>query len=133
MQKQDGIIMIVSLVVLLVVSTVIIGFLTYVNKSIELTNSNIEKIKALYILEAGVAHAVEEPGYLEYTLEENFAGGNYISHGFGHYEMLLRLTWATHNDTKILLYYYLHNLKGAGGGDTGYKVFSRRSSVETTK
>lgn len=59
MKEQDGIILIVSLVVLFVVSTLIIGFLSFVNRSIALTIDDINKTQLLYTVEAGIAEAMQ--------------------------------------------------------------------------
>lgn len=75
MNRQDGIILVSSLIVLVVVSTLAAGFYTLVNTKLLITSRNLESITAFYIAEAGVADIFQYND--ERSFKKEFAGGNY--------------------------------------------------------
>lgn len=82
MKKEEGVILVASLVVFLFVSILTIAFLSLVNNNVNIPDSYLNSTKALYIAEAGVSDAVS---YIDageaFSIQKNFADGNYSSTG----------------------------------------------------
>lgn len=114
MKSQEGIIIILSLVMLFVVSTLIIGFLSYVNKSIEVTNREINTTKAFYIAEAGISDMLKYlplPFYYYvfhhvFRLGSHFADGSYsVFHQGNH---IYSWGFCRNGRMRVIIWYVLH-------------------------
>lgn len=82
MKKEDGIILVASLVVFLVVSILTITFLSLVNTNVNIPDAYLNSSKAFYIAEAGISDAIS---YIDdgegFSIERHFGGGDYRSTG----------------------------------------------------
>lgn len=75
MKPQNGIVLVSALIVLIIVSTLTIAFLSLIITNILITTKNINFTNAFYIAEAGFNDAVRYENDISFSKE--FAGGKY--------------------------------------------------------
>lgn len=75
MKSQNGIVLVSAIIVLIVVSTLTIAFLSLTTTNILITTKNIDFTNAFYIAEAGFSDAVRYGEDVSFSKE--FGGGTY--------------------------------------------------------